>query len=135
MESITLKYEEQADDDDDDEGLTNVKAKVFRNGKEIGVIGGIQVDRQRIGENSFHMTFDEHSGDLEWVGSTLLENRYGRTKLQSLRDAGDDMEFDFFYIDTFYIDANESGDVATHALRKFCMETKSRAMQAMEDAG
>ena len=123
MDSITLKYEVEPAEDPDEAlypgALTDIKAKVFYSGKEIGTIGGIGVDRQRIGENSFHVTFDEHSGDLEWIGSVLLENKYGRTKLQSLRDGGDDSEFNFFYIDTFCMDKAVTSDMATFALRKF----------------
>ena len=123
MDKITLKYDTNPADDADEAfypgALTNIKATVHKDGQQIGSISGIEVDRQNIGENSFHTTFDEHSSNLEWVGSTLLENRYGRTKLQSLRDAGDDMEFNFFLVESFYIDANQSCDVATFALRKF----------------
>ena len=60
-----------------------------------------------------------NSGDLEWIGSTLLENRRGRTKLQSIRDAEDDPAFDFFFIETFNIDAKQPSEIATQALRKF----------------
>jgi len=103
MDTITLEYTVEPAEDPDEAfypgALTYIRAKVLKEKKKIGSIGGISIDRQKIGENSFYTTFDEHSGDLEWIGSTLLENRLGRTKLQSLRDAGDDMEFNFFYID------------------------------------
>ncbi|KAL7535676.1 hypothetical protein ACHAXR_006662, partial [Thalassiosira sp. AJA248-18] len=82
-------------------------------------ISGIQINRQKIPNGCFYETFDEHSADLEWVVGTLLENRYGRTKLASLREAGDDPEFDFFFIETFHIDEDQPSDVATFALRNF----------------
>ncbi|KAL7535584.1 hypothetical protein ACHAWF_005206 [Thalassiosira exigua] len=117
-QSITLEYELKPEGDLYG-ALTSVTATVSREGKRIGTISGIRVDRQKIPTNAFWETFDEHSADLEWIGSTLLENRYGRTNLVSLREADDDPEFDFMYIDSFHVDADQPGDVATHALRKF----------------
>jgi hypothetical protein len=52
----------------------------------------------------------------------LLENRYGRTQLQSLKD-DDDQESSFMYIQTFHIDdeykQNENSDIGATALRQF----------------
>jgi len=138
--SITLKITETSNDDNDDDeemygAFTYVKATVFRCDntpgasasltikpaaeKLIGEISGFQVNRHTIPTGCFWETFDEHSADMEWVAGSLLENKYGRTKLLSLREAGDDPEFDFFFIQNFRIDKNESCDVATFALRKF----------------
>ena len=59
--SINLKFSEEVDADDDYPGaLKIINAKVSLRGQEIGQIGGVRVDRQRIGENSFHVTFDGH---------------------------------------------------------------------------
>mmetsp|Transcript_4513 Transcript_4513/g.8040 ORF Transcript_4513/g.8040 Transcript_4513/m.8040 type:complete len:462 (+) Transcript_4513:103-1488(+) len=122
-DSITLRFEAEGEESDDDVygALTNVKAQVFRAGtsKQIGTISGIRIDRQKIPERAFCQTFDEHSADLEWVAGSLLENRYGRTKLSSLRDAGDDPEFDFFFMETFHIDGDQPSEVATLALHNF----------------
>ncbi|KAL7453482.1 hypothetical protein ACHAWC_008598 [Mediolabrus comicus] len=122
------------EDDDDDLGryakfgrpLTNHSIKFYHKNdtqrkKELGGISGVSVNRQAIGTHGFFETFDEHSGDLEWVGCSLLENKYGRTRLQSLREAGDDPEFDFFLIESFWIDQDQDDPcaLATFALRKF----------------
>lgn len=109
------------DVDDPYGAFTNINTKVFQEGtaKAIGEISGIAINRQAIAEKCFLETFDAHSADMEWVASALLENRYGRTKLKSLRGAGDDPEFDFFLMQKFWVDSDQSCDVATIALRKF----------------
>lgn len=65
---------------------------------------------------------DSHSGDLQCISVSIFEPWFGRTKLRSLFDGGDDMEFNFLCIDTFHVDpqcqANGSSDVGVHALRK-----------------
>mmetsp|Transcript_15155 Transcript_15155/g.32895 ORF Transcript_15155/g.32895 Transcript_15155/m.32895 type:complete len:159 (-) Transcript_15155:864-1340(-) len=86
--------------------------------KQIGTISGIQIDRQKIPKGAFWESFDEHSA-VEWVAGALLESRYGRTKLESLRESGDDPEFDFVFIDTFHIDKDQSSDIAAFALHNF----------------
>ena len=58
MDSITLKFSREDADEDYPGALTNVTAKVSLRGQEVGQIEGVQVNRQRIGENSFHVTFD-----------------------------------------------------------------------------
>jgi hypothetical protein len=139
-DSITLvstsssgHYDEDEDDDDDlgryakfGRPLTNHSIKFYHKNdtqrkKELGGISGVSVNRQAIGTHGFFETFDEYSGDLEWVGNSLLENKYGRPRLQSLRQAGDDPEFDFFLIESFWIDQNQDDPCAfaTFALRKF----------------
>ena len=125
------------DDDAEDLGqyakfgrpLTTYNVKIYlktdnnNNGRknEVGGITGVSVNRQAIGDHGFFQEFDEHSGELEWVGCSLLENKQGRTRLKSLRDAGDDPEFDFFLIESFWIDQDQEDacDLATCALRKF----------------
>ena len=138
QDSITLVATSSSghydEDDDDDLGryakfgrpLTNHSIKFYHKNdtqrkKELGRISGVSVNRQAIGTHGFFETFDEHSGDLEWVGNSLLENKYGRPRLQSLRQAGDDPEFDFFLIESFWIDQNQDDPCAfaTFALRKF----------------
>ena len=128
--SITLKITETRNDNDDDDGnddnpygaYTSVKATVFRGGtgtgtgttsaakKIIGEISGIKVDRQKIPDGCFWETFDEHSGEMEWVAGSLLENKRGRTTLTSLRQAGDDPEFEFFLIQHFRIIDNDNDE-------------------------
>lgn len=136
QDSITLVSisEDHSDTEEDDLGqyakfgrpLTNISVKFYHKNdtqrkKELGGISGVSVNRQAIGTHGFFETFDEYSGDLEWVGCSLLENKYGRTRLQSLRQAGDDPEFDFFLIESFWIDQDQDDPcaLATFALRKF----------------
>ena len=141
-DSILLVISKSNDDDDDDDTkdlgqyakfgrpLTTYTVKIHlrndngNNGrkKELGRISGVSVNRQAIGDHGFFEAFDEYSGELEWVGCSLLENKRGRTRLQSLRAAGDDPEFDFFLIESFWIDQDHVEDpcaLATFALRKF----------------
>ena len=123
--SVVIKKTEPDRGDEDDEDVygafTYINANVFRSNVAIGEISGIAVNRQVIPENCFYQAFDENSASLEWVASALLENKLGRPKLQSLYDAGDDTECDFFLLETFEIDKNQpcACDVATIALRKF----------------
>lgn len=138
LDKVSLKVEVTTNGSDEEKGsdeddgwehemlyhaFTDVEAKIFlqEEGKaESKLIGEIQatlVDRQKIPEGCFHVTFDEHSADMEWVGCTLLENRYGRTMLESLREH-DLREFDFMYISSFGVN-HDSPDVAAAALYKF----------------
>lgn len=127
---VTISSPSDDDSDTEDLGfgrpLTNCTVKFYHKNdtqhkKELGGISGVSVNRQAIGNNGYFATFDEYSGELEWVGCSLLENKLGRTRLQSLRDAGDDPEFDFFLIESFWIDQNQDDPcaLATFALRKF----------------
>jgi hypothetical protein len=90
--------------------------------KKIGRIDAILVNRQRIAEHCFYKAFDSHSSGMQWIGCAVMENRRGRSKLQSLVEY-DDPEFDFMYIETFHIDdeykQNGSSDVEAKALRLF----------------
>jgi hypothetical protein len=139
-ESIILVISKSNDDDSDaeeDSGeyakfgrpLSNYNVKIClkntttngQKNKQVGGITGVSVNRQAIGYNGFFEAFDEYSSELEWVGCSLLENKRGRTRLNSLRAAGDDPEFDFFLIESFWIDQDLEDPcvVATFALRKF----------------
>eukprot|EP00986_Skeletonema_menzelii_P008611 scaffold3686_cov149-Skeletonema_menzelii.AAC.1 len=132
-DSIILVTISSSEDDSDTEEdvrwgrpLTNYNIKFYHKNdkqrkKELGGISGVSVNRQAIGEHGYFSTFDEYSGDLEWVGCSLLENKLGRTRLQSLRQAGDDPEFDFFLIESFWVDQDQHDPcaLATFALRKF----------------
>jgi hypothetical protein len=100
--------------------LADVKAEIFLDTKidKVGIIQAILVNRQEIPNNRFHETFDEHSGAMEWVGSTLLENRYGRPRLASLYEY-DGPECDFMFITAFHVDETVNSEVAAAALHKF----------------
>eukprot|EP00978_Attheya_sp_CCMP212_P016274 scaffold42485_cov50-Attheya_sp.AAC.5 len=125
--SISVVIEtSEGDDNDVYKAFTHINAIVFHSNagigttnKAIGEISGIAINRQKIPENCYWESFDEHSATMEWVASNLIENRHGRTTLKSLRDAGDDPEFDFFLMENFRMDENQHSDVATFALRKF----------------
>jgi hypothetical protein len=87
------------DGDEDDQAQNNPQHGVRgpqQQKREIGSISGIAINRQKVPENCFVQALDEYtSGKMEWVAGDLLENIQGRTTLQSLRDGGDDPEFDF----------------------------------------
>ena len=134
LDRVSVKVEAIAANENNDEdtysAFTDVEAKVFVQGtaKAIGSIHATLVNRQAIPENCFYEVFDEHSSAMEWVGCSVLENRYGRPNLQSLREC-DDPEFDFMYISSFDIIHNGEGtysssDVASAALYKFLHDPK-----------
>jgi len=105
--------------------FTDVEAKINYDGQSIGLITATLVNRQAIAESNFHLSFDEHSGDMEWIGSCLLENKHGRTRLQSLCQY-DATEFDFLYITSFNIEGAHSrnSDITTAALYHFLRDPK-----------
>jgi Ankyrin repeats (3 copies) len=94
--------------------------------KKIGSINATLVNRQAIAERGFYEAFDSHSSDMQWIGCAVMENRRGRTKLQSLL-AYDDTEVDFMYIEKFHMDheykQDGSSDVGAKALRLFLHHT------------
>lgn len=101
----------------------DVEAKIFHEQKKdaVGYITATLIDRQAIPENGFLRIFDEHSALMEWVAASLLEERLGRTRLQSLQDY-DDPEFDFMLITSFGITDQvlaKNSDVTTAALYHF----------------
>lgn len=118
--SIQLRHE--LDEDGECDAFTSVTCDILVRGTNAGTISGTRVNRQKIPERYFLSAMDGHSGDLQYVGVSIFETRYGRTKLLSLREGGDAMEFDFLYISTFHVDpqyrVNGSSDVGAYALRK-----------------
>ena len=119
---ITIQLRHEVDEDGEYHAFTSVTCDILVRGTKAGKISGTRVDRQKLPERYFLSAMDGHSGELQYVGVSIFEPRYGRTKLRSLSDGGDDMEFDFLYIDKFHVDprykANESSDVGAYALRK-----------------
>ena len=115
-----VKTGEEGDQGAFDHQFTDVEAKITYKSANVGSITATLVNRQAIPEKGFVCAFDKHSGDMEWVGFSLLENRRGRTRLQSLcRYNG--TESDFLYITSFDVrDAHsKNSDVATAALHHF----------------
>jgi hypothetical protein len=100
--------------------FTYVQGKIMLDQKEIGTIHATIVNRQAFADNDFHPHFDDESADMEWVGCSLLENRFGRTRLASLVEY-DDPEFDFMYISSFGLQDPymKNSDIATAALHEF----------------
>mmetsp|Transcript_33190 Transcript_33190/g.80526 ORF Transcript_33190/g.80526 Transcript_33190/m.80526 type:complete len:483 (+) Transcript_33190:361-1809(+) len=89
----------------------------------VGSIRGTIINRQRIPTNGFLDAMDSYSSDLQYVGVSVFEPRYGRTKLQSLMNEGDHMEFDILYISNFHVESQykangAASDVGAYALRK-----------------
>lgn len=124
--SVSVRSINSKDNDGDTyKAFTDVEADILLDGNKIGGIEAVLVDRQKIPDHCFYEAFDELSADMEWVGTSLLENRYGRTKLQSLREY-DDPEFDFMFIRSFHVndDCRKDGntDIASAALRKFLFD-------------
>lgn len=118
--SIRLKHE--LDESGEYQAFTSITVDILVRGTKAGTISGTVVNRQRIPERHFLSAMDGHSGDLQDVGVSIFEPRYGRTKLRSLVNGGDDMEFDFFYISKLHVEPqykqNGSSDVGAYALRK-----------------
>lgn len=114
LNDISIKLEHQAAEDVSYGAMTEVTAEILLQQKTIGTISATLVNRQAIPENCFYETADEHSSDMQWIVCALLENRFGRTKLQSLVES-DHTEFDFMYISTFHVDCS----VGAIALQKF----------------
>jgi len=102
--------------------FTSVSVDILVRGTKAGSISGTIVNRQKIPERYFLSAMDDHSSDLQYVAVSLFEPRLGRTKLQSLRDGGDDNEFDFLYISTMHVEDQHkekgSSDVGAFALRQ-----------------
>lgn len=119
---VSIQLRHKLDDDGEYHAFTSITCDILVRGTKAGKISGTRVDRQKLPERYFLSAMDGHSGDLQYVGVSIFEPRYGRTKLRSLRDGGDDMEFDFLYIDTFHVDpkyrTGGSSDVGAYALRK-----------------
>jgi hypothetical protein len=87
--------------------------------REVGFIKAVIIEREKIPDDCFLSTMDGHSSDLQLIGSTVYEPRFGRPKLQSLKGY-DSMEFDIMYIKKFHVDdefkRGGASDVATSAL-------------------
>ena len=119
---VSIQLRHKLDEDGEYHAFTNITCDILVRGSKAGKISGTRVNRQKLPERYFLSAMDGHSGDLQYVGVSVFEPRYGRTKLRSLRDGGDDMEFDFLYIDTFHVDpqyrTGGSSDVGAYALRK-----------------
>ena len=119
---VTIQLRHEIDEAGEYNAFTSVTCDILVRGTKAGKISGTRVDRQKLPERYFLSAMDGHSGELQYVGMSIFEPRYGRTKLRSLFDGGDDMEFDFLYIDKFHVDpryrANGSSDVGAYALRK-----------------
>lgn len=120
---VTIHLEHVGGDTDEGEcgALTAIYVVILLGGKAIGKISGTIIDREAIPEYGFYDVMD-YSSELDYVGASLFERRLGRTKLQSLREQGDDSEFDILYIDSIAINqeytAKGSSDVGSYALRK-----------------
>lgn len=87
---VTIHLEHVGRDTDEEFGArTAIYVDILLGGKAIGKISGTIIDRQVIPEYGFYDVMD-CSGELDYVGATLFESRFGRTKLQSLREQADD---------------------------------------------
>jgi hypothetical protein len=123
ISDITLKLTHSEDEENLFRGsFTLVNVDILLKRTKIGYISATIVNRQAIADGCAYEAFDDHSADMQWIGCALMENRYGRTQLQSLVEY-DDMEFDFMYISEFHIDdefqKNGASDVGATALRQF----------------
>ena len=121
--TIELKHRECDEEECDYKGaLTSVSASILLKGIKIGKISAILMDRNAIPEQCIYQVADEHSSELQWVVCALLENRFGRTKLETLV-GDDDSDAAFLYIQRFHVDdsykQNGDSDVGSIALYKF----------------
>jgi len=119
MDDVSIKLSHEFDEDGECGAFTNVSVDIMIQKKKVGSISAVLVARQRIPEKYFMSAMDGHSGELQWIGVTLFESRFGRTKLSSLMNY-DDPEFNFMYIQVFHIDDEykTNADIGASALRQ-----------------
>lgn len=117
---VSIRLKHSLDEDGEYNAFTNVQVDILKINAKIGSIEATMIDRQRIPDGYFLSACDGHSGDLQHMGCTVYESRYGRTKLESLADC-DDPEFDIVYIHSFHVhdEHKANSDVATTALHQF----------------
>lgn len=120
-EVVLIQLKHHQDEDAEYSEITIVEVDILVNGTKAGSMHATVIDRHKIPNRCFYSAFDAHSSTLQWVGSALMEPRYGRTRLQSLAEH-DDPEFDFMLIDQLHLDdvehKNNNSDIATEALRQ-----------------
>ena len=121
-EGVTIRLASQLDEDGEYDAFTSISVDVNVNNQHAGTISGTIVNRRRIPERMFLSAMDGHSGELQYIGVSLFEPRLGRSKLQSLVEGGDDVGFEFLYIDKMHLDdhfkRNGNSDVGAHAIRQ-----------------
>ena len=121
-EGVTIRLTSQLDEDGEYDAFTSISVDVNVNNQHAGTISGTIINRRRIPERMFLSAMDGHSGELQYIGVSLFEPRLGRTKLQSLVEGGDDVGFEFLYIDKMHLDdhfkRNGNSDVGAHAIRQ-----------------
>ena len=121
-QDVTISLQHELDSDGEYDSMTAIHVDIFVNGKAAGNVRGTIVDRKKIPERCFYSVMDDHSADMQYVAVSLFEPRYGRSKLQSLVQEGDDMKCDFLYISSLRVNqefrTNGSSNVGTYALRK-----------------
>ena len=118
---VTIKLKYGIDENGEYNAFTYINVDILVCGSiKAGTIEGTIVNRQKIPNSYFLSAMDGHSGDLQHIGTSIFEPKRGRTILNSLRDGGDDDEFDFMYISSICIEDQykKSSDVGAFALRK-----------------
>jgi hypothetical protein len=118
---VTIKLKYDIDEAGEYNAFTYINVDILVCGSiKAGKIEGTIVNRQKIPNRYFLSAMDGHSGDLQYIGTSIFEPKRGRTILKSLRDGGDDDEFDFMYISSICIEDQykKSSDVGAFALRK-----------------
>ena len=118
---VTIKLKHGIDEDGEYNAFTYITVDILVCGStQAGTIDGTIVNRQKIPNNGFLSAMDGHSGDLQYIGVSLFDAKRGRTILNSLREGGDDDEFDFMYISSICLEEQykTSSDVGAFALRK-----------------
>ena len=119
---VTISLQHELDSDGEYGVMTTIHVDIFVNGKLAGTVRGKIVNRNKIPEGFFYSVMDGESADMQYISVSLFEPRYGRSKLQSLVQEGDDMKCDFLYISSLRVNqefrTNGSSNVGTYALRK-----------------
>lgn len=117
---VSIRLKHSLDEDGEYNAFTNLKVDILKNQTKIGSIEATVIDRQRIPDGYFLSACDGHSSELQYMGCTVYEPRYGRTKLKSLAEY-DDPEFDVMCIHTFHVEdeyKKTNSDIATTALHQ-----------------
>ncbi|KAL7531937.1 hypothetical protein ACHAXR_004315 [Thalassiosira sp. AJA248-18] len=137
---VTIQLTHELDERGEYNAFTSLTAKILvdhgsSQNENAGSISAVIVHRQIIPERMFLSAMDGHSAEMQWLAVSLFEPRLGRTKLTSLRDHGDDDEFDFMYIESIHVDdrykQDGNSDVGAYALRKLLHDpyVKGRAYE------
>ena len=120
---VTLQLMNSIDHRGEYKAFRAVTANIQVRAKTVGSISAVIIDRKKIPEDLFLSAMDGHSGEMQLIAVSLFEPHWARTKVQSLKDAGDEEKFPVMYIESMHVDdefkeGGQNSDVATYALHQ-----------------